>query len=143
MIFYLYVLIVGNKISYLYATDLKYPASTPCKAGEDCCDELREENLERIMEINRNQLNIDENTMAINDLKSKIAQLTQLLEEKVEKFSCENTFENNLGEQVCKLEQDLYNAVPLGTIMPWVNKPSLDATQKRRFQKGGNFAMVH
>ena len=136
MSFYLYMFIVGNQILHPYATDSQYAASCPCKAGEDCCDELREENLERMMEIQRNQLSIEENTMAIKDLKSENAQLKQLLEEKIEKFSCENTFENNLGKKVCKLEQDLYNAVPLGTIIPWVNKPSLDATHQEDIPEG-------
>ena len=73
----------------------------------------------------------------------EIARLSKALETKVEQFSCQNFEQNQLGEKLCTaegnintLQQDLLHVVPLGTILPWVNKPNIEATHQEDLPEG-------
>jgi len=77
-------------------------------------EDLGVENVKRVGEIEINQLNIEE--------------LAARLRGKVEDFFCPAGEDNLLGKAVCDLQAkvDLLSELPLGTIIPWVIKPSLE-----------------
>ena len=91
--------------------------------GEDCCEELRSENVQRKMEISQLteqlQLEIDHRKQSEESLRNS---LDQEIEER-----------KNANDMI---HQDILKAVPLGTILPWVNKPSIDSPHQEDLPKG-------
>lgn len=81
---------------------------------ESDIDDLGAENVKRMSEIHKNELDIDDISVRFRG--------------KVEEFACPAGQNNLLGEGLCSLQTrvDLLTELPLGTIIPWVIKPSLD-----------------
>lgn len=80
-------------------------STKPIRENEECCEELRLENIERKMETDMLNQRLDEEIM-------------------------------NRKQAETQLKFDILHAVPLGTILPWVNKPSKDSSHQEDLPKG-------
>jgi len=100
---------LSNKIDQL---EIKTTADIETLSSE--VEDLGVENVKRVSEIQKNQLDIED--------------ISVRLRGKVEDFFCPAGEDNLLGEAVCNIQArvDLLSELPLGTIIPWVIKPSLD-----------------
>ena len=71
-----------------------------------------------------------------DQLMSEISYLRQALSEEVRNRKEVNEEVNNLKKAVGRQQKDLLDSVPLGTILPWVNKPSQDSLHQEDLPLG-------
>jgi len=91
-------------------------STKPIRENEECCEELRIENIERKMETDMLNQRLDE----------EIMNRKQAMAEELDSRTQAET----------QLKFDILHAVPLGTILPWVNKPSKDSSHQEDLPKG-------